>query len=106
MSDNFELDLADGYKHTDTVSENVDSMKATLKHITNEVEQIKGAGWDGSAQAAFNATAVAWDEEAQRLQQRLDELAATLGGEVFKGADQTNEEIASDFQNMAGNLNL
>ena len=106
MSNNFELDLDAGYKHTDTVDEILDSLRATLKTITNEVDTAR-ASWKGDAFTAFEGTANEWDGEAQRLNQKLDDLSATLKNSVFAGSDDTNAEIASSFSGMtAGGLNL
>ncbi|GAC69340.1 WXG100 family type VII secretion target [Gordonia soli] len=103
---NFELDLDAGYKHTDTVSEIIDSLRSTLRTITNEVETAK-ASWKGDAFSSFHSTSVEWDSEATRLNQKLNELGETLSGTVFKGSDSANQDIASSFAGIhAGGLNL
>ncbi|MFW0783832.1 WXG100 family type VII secretion target [Gordonia sp. CPCC 206044] len=103
---NFELDLETGYKHTDTVNEILDSLRQTLKVITNEVDAARSS-WVGDAFNAFQNTANEWDGEATRLNQKLNELSETLSGTVFKGSDTANQDIASSFSGIhAGGLNL
>ncbi|MFW0797737.1 WXG100 family type VII secretion target [Gordonia sp. CPCC 205515] len=106
MSNNFELDLDAGFKHTDTVNEIIDSLRNTLKTISNEVDTARSS-WKGGAFDAFQNTSVEWDAEATRLNQKLNDLAETLGGTVFKGSDTANESIAQSFKGIhAGGLNL
>ncbi|MYR07564.1 WXG100 family type VII secretion target [Gordonia sp. SID5947] len=103
---NFELDLDAGFKHTDTVHEVIDSLRQTLKVISGEVDTAR-ASWVGDAFNAFQSTATEWDSEAARLNAKLNDLAETLSGTVFKGSDTANQDIASSFSSMqAGGLNL
>ncbi|MGV9709740.1 WXG100 family type VII secretion target [Gordonia sp. NPDC003424] len=106
MSNNFELDLDTGYKHTDTVHEIIDSLRNTLKTISHEVDTAR-ASWHGGAFDAFQNTSMEWDAEATRLNAKLNDLAETLSGTVFKGSDAANEDIAQSFTSIhAGGLNL
>ncbi|GAB92215.1 WXG100 family type VII secretion target [Gordonia rhizosphera] len=103
---NFELDLDAGFKHTDTVNEVLDSLRQTLKVISNEVDAARSS-WVGDAFNAFQTTASEWDAEAARLNAKLNDLAETLSGTVFKGSDTANQDIASSFSGIhAGGLNL
>lgn len=105
-NNNFELDLDTGYKHTDTVHEIIDSLRNTLKTISHEVDAARSS-WKGGAFNAFQHTSTEWDAEATRLNQKLNDLAETLGGTVFKGSDTANQGIADSFKGIhAGGLNL
>ncbi len=101
-----ELDLSSGFKHVNTVDEIVSSIRKTLDTITQEVDSAK-ATWQGQANKTFTEVSLQWGDEATRLNRALDEVKTTLSNSAFKGGQQTDETIQSSFSSInVGGLNL
>lgn len=80
----------------------VASVKDILRKITDRVDSSKGS-FAGEAADAFNAAAVAWDDEAQKLNKAMDEFQEKVGvgTDVFQNVDITNKD---DFAKALTNL--
>lgn len=56
----------------------INALRASVNAIDAAADAAR-AGWKGDANAKFMQVAQAWDEEAARLNQKLDELTAAVG---------------------------
>ncbi|MFE3057712.1 WXG100 family type VII secretion target [Nocardia sp. NPDC059239] len=80
----------------------VASIKDILKKITDRVDSSKGS-FAGDAANAFNAAAVAWDDESQKLNAAMDEFQDKVGQgtDVFSHTDIANkDEFAKALTNL------
>lgn len=80
----------------------VASIKDILRKITDRVDSSKGS-FSGQAADAFNQAAVAWDDEAQKLNTAMDEFQDKVGAgtDVFSNVDISNKD---DFAKALTNL--
>ncbi|MGW3540937.1 WXG100 family type VII secretion target [Nocardia niigatensis] len=80
----------------------VASIKDILSKITDRVDSSKNS-FSGDAADAFKAAAVAWDDEAVKLNKAMDDFQDKVGQgtDVFSNVDITNKD---DFSKALTNL--
>ncbi|AYF76594.1 hypothetical protein D7D52_25385 [Nocardia yunnanensis] len=80
----------------------VASVKDILRKITDRVDSSKDS-FSGDAADAFKAAAIAWDDEAVKLNAALDEFEKKVGAgtDVFSNVDISNKD---DFTKALTNL--
>ncbi|MGW4351658.1 WXG100 family type VII secretion target [Nocardia sp. NPDC004582] len=80
----------------------VASIKDILRKITDRVDSSKES-FSGDAADAFKSAAVAWDDEAAKLNKAMDDFQDKVGQgtDVFSNVDITNKD---DFAKALTNL--
>jgi WXG100 family type VII secretion target len=76
----------------------IHNMRSTLKQITSAIDGVK---WQGDARVAFEGAQASWDQEAARLNARLDAIHAQVGTGT-DGYNSMDQEGQSDFQHLQG----
>ncbi|MFI5777166.1 WXG100 family type VII secretion target [Nocardia sp. NPDC051570] len=84
------LDAAGVQRVESDMQNSINNLRNFVKEVDDEVQAIKGSGWDGNANQEFTKASGDWQDEATQLNSKLNRLqdAVTAGKGTIQKMDQ------------------
>lgn len=96
MSGTVNIDTAEGLKAAQSVDGVVEQIRGALAEINQDVAEVIGTAWVGTAGTRFAEAQQAWDDESRALNAVLGEIESALGSS-FRGFDGAEDEASGGF---------
>ncbi|MHA3702917.1 WXG100 family type VII secretion target [Jatrophihabitans sp. YIM 134969] len=78
-------------------------LREAIAPVADEVEELTGSGWSGSAAESFAAAWAEWHDGSAKILDALGRIGAGLGLSA-EGYDQTDGTLGTSYSRLASRL--